>query len=483
MLNKKIVAAAVAAAFTQSAIAAVDIDDTVAPQLVTIASELVTPVAGIVNIDNSGTGTGAATALDIEVTAGFTISSGTAKYMRFDFTGAKFNRDATGELAVTNAVGGAGTLSAGGQVGDDYVIFEVVGDTLDVTPTGDVTLAAGAYTIDAVGTSQVCYSLFETSIDAVANDATRTLKSACQSFAALGSAYSGTFASGVNQIATVDSNFTQFTDGAPTPSEVGFGVVGIIDATGSPTVTPVTSTSILVPNVLAANSDPVTAADLVNATIPGTAVTQVVRVTGDFTFGTWTLESTDACDGTGTTPIAITADISKTFGETATVDTADLTSAPWYVCVNVDGTETIQKDTYSVTLVDSVLTNTIGTIKYDTTSIEVPYLTTFSEYKQRIYLINQGTADAEYSMTFITEDGITATDGPKATGVVPAGKMLMINAAEAVTLTGGKTRTAATIDVEGVDAKIQAAVQSVNLSTGDTDTVVLNANSITSPNK
>ena len=482
MLNKKIVAAAVAAAFTQGAIAAIDIDDTVAPQLVTIASELVTPVSGVVNIDASGLGTGASTALDIEVTAGFTISSGTAKYMRFDFTGAKFNRDATGELSVINAVGNAGTLSAGGQIGDDYVIFEVVGGTLDVAPTGDVTLAAGAYTIDAVGTSQVCYSLFETSIDAVANDATRTLKSACQNFAALGSAYSGTFASGVNQIATVDSNFTKFTDGVlPTPGEVQFGVVGIIDATGSPTVTPVTSTSILVPNVLAANSDPVTAGDLVNATIPGTAVTQVIRVTGDFTFGTWTLESTALCDGSGTAPIAITPDISKTFGETATVDTVDLTSAPWYVCVNVDGTETIQKDTYSVTLVDSVLTNTIGTIRYDTTSIEVPYLTTFDAYRQRIFLINKGTADAEYSMTFHTEVGVTATDGPKASGVVPAGKMLMIDAAEAVTLTGNKTRTAATIDVEGVDAKIQAAIQTVLQETGETDTVVLNANSITSP--
>jgi uncharacterized membrane protein len=473
MLNKKIVAAAVAAAFTQSAVAAVNIDETTLPQQVTFASELVTSVAGFATVQSGLLGP-----LEIEVAAGFSITSGASKYMRFDFTGAKFVTGLTATTLVTP--NGVADLSQNGATGDSTVIFEVAAPATDVAPGDIVTLSADDYAISDSGTAEVCYALYETAGQAVSQE--QPLKSACQSFATVSSAYSGTFASGEDQFASVDSNFTKFTDGATPPVEAEFAVIGIVDATGAAPVTPATSTSILVPNTFDAAGAPVTAEVLINATIPTTAVTQVIRVTGDFTFGTWTLESSALCDGSGTLPAqAITPDVSKTFGETPTVSTADLTSQPWYVCVNVTGSETIQKDDYSVTLVDSVLTNPIGTIKYDTTSIEVPYLTTFSEYKQRIYLINKGTQPAEYSMKFHTEVGTEAVDGSKATGVVPAGKMLMINAADAVTLTGLTTRTAATIEVEGVDAKIQAAIQSVNLETKDTDTVVLNANSITSP--
>jgi hypothetical protein len=477
------VAAAVAAAFTQNAVAAVDIDDTTNPQQITFASEVVTPVAGFVAVSNAG-------ALDADVTAGFSITSGTSKYMRFDITNATFGANlAAGDLTIAAGVSAApvGTvltdLSNSGATGDSFAIFEVEVNGGVVPSDAVATLSASAYSISATATSQICYSFYETALQALANDTTQALKSKCQDFAALGSAYSGVFAKGIDQIATVATDFKKFKDQDPLAAvddTLDYGTVGVIDATGNPPT--VTSSSILVPNVVDASGSAVTSTVLINATLTSPAVEQVVRVDGDFSFGTWSLDTADSCDSSGAGTVPITADTTKLFGVTGDVTTADLVSAPWYVCVNVDGTtEIIKKDDYSITLVDSALTNTLGTIKYDTTSIEVPYLTTFNEYKQRIYLINKGTADAEYSMRFITEDGITATDGPKATGVVPAGKMLMINAAEAVTLTGGKTRTAATIDVEGVDAKIQAAVQSVNLETGDTDTVVLNANSITSP--
>jgi hypothetical protein len=480
MLNKKIVAAAVAAAFTQSAVAVVDIDETTIPQQVTFASELVTPVAGIVAVDNT------AGALNITVESGFSITSGTSKYMRFDFTGATF--DDPLNTATFLAVVGGGTvttdLSVGGLAGDDFAVYEVETVGGVIASDAAVTFDAPSYFISSTGTAQVCYSLYETALQAVNNDPTQALKTACQSFAALGSAYSGVFAKGSVETATTATDFKLFKDkgiSAAPDDTVVFGSVGVIDATGGPAT--VTAASILVPNVVDADGNAINSEDLIDATLPDPAVAaQVIRVDGDFSFGTWSIDTAATCDSTGTGTVAIAADTTKAFGVTAAVDTSDLVSAPWYVCVTVDGTtETINKSDYSVTLVDSALSNPLGSIIYDTTSIEVPYLTTFDEYKQRIYLINKGTSDAAYKMEFTTEVGITATDGPKATGVVPAGKMLMINAAEAVTLTGGKTRTAATIDVEGVDAKIQAAVQSVNLETGDTDTVVLNANSITSP--
>jgi hypothetical protein len=458
MLNKKIVAAAVAAAFTQSAVAAVDIDEAVAPQKVTYASELVTAVGGFLDVTNGGN------ALDITVEAGFSIGAGTSKYARYDFSGAKFNVDATGTLDVGGVIA---DLSAGGQIGDDYVIFEVAA-TSDVAATDDLLLAASQYTIEASGTSQVCYSLYETALEAVNADTSQSLKTACQDFAELGSAYTGTFATGADATSTVASTFTKFDGAAGAATTATVGTIDATDAGG-----------ILVPNVLDATSTPVTALALIDATltVPGS---QDVQFDGDFSFGVWTVETAPACDGTGAVTIA--PDVSGTFGTLAALPTATLVGNPWYVCVNVDGTETINKSSYSVTLVDSALSNDLGRIKYDTTSIEVPYLTTFADYNQRIYLINKGLVDAEYSMTWITEAGTDAEDGFKATGGVPAESMIAIKATDAVTLTGDTTRTAAIIEVEGVDANIQAATQSVNLSTGGTDTVVLNANSITSPN-
>jgi hypothetical protein len=476
MLNKKIVAAAVAAAFTQSAVAVVDIDGTVppTPQQVTFATELVTPVAGFVDVDNTGG------ALDATVKSGFSVTSGTSKYMRFDLTNATFGAAVTAvdlEIVVgaTSPIGTVGIdLSVGGAEGESNVIFEVDVASGGVIPSDAlVTLAPSAYSVSATATSQICYSFYETALQALNNDPAEALKSVCQDFAALGSAYSGVFATGTDQIATVDSDFKKFKAAAAADPDVLFGSVGEIDATDSG--------DFLVANVFDATGAPVTAADLVNATIDP-ATEQVVRIDGDFSFGTWTLDPAATCDSVSGT-VDITPDATKLFGVTAASDTttAALTGAPWYVCVVVDGTEVIQKSMYSITLVDSALSNDLGKIKYDTTSIEVPYLTTFSDYKQRIYLINKGAADAEYSMTFITEAGTTAVDGTAATGVVPAGEMLMITAADAVTLSGPTTRTAAIIEVEGVDAEIQAAVQSVNLVTKDTDTVILNANSITSP--
>ena len=83
MLNKKIVAAAVAAAFTQGAVAAVDIDGT-GTQKITYASELVTAGSDTLTVTNL------AGLLDVTAEVGFTIGDGTSKYVRIDFSDATF---------------------------------------------------------------------------------------------------------------------------------------------------------------------------------------------------------------------------------------------------------------------------------------------------------------------------------------------------------------------------------------------------------
>ena len=44
------------------------------------------------------------------------------------------------------------------------------------------------------------------------------------------------------------------------------------------------------------------------------------------------------------------------------------------------------------------------------TTVHIPYITQFADYNQRIVIVNRG-GEAAYSMSFMTEDGVTATPG------------------------------------------------------------------------
>ncbi|APD87582.1 hypothetical protein BM527_16605 [Alteromonas sp. Mex14] len=442
MFNKKHIAVALAAAFSTSTFAAVNLDVTTS-QTVVYASEVV--VAGAATAE----ATNASNLLDVTTKLGFSIAADTSKYVRFDFTNAAF---ATGSTVSFSVAGATVAVSAGGAAGDDFVIYEVSADTADIGPGALVTLAASAYDISTTAASTVQYRLYETAT-AAANATDATLKTASAEFTDLASASTGEFAVAINNQATVSSEFKEFSSaslGATTAT------VGYLD------------TDLLVKTAYDLDGTLVTATDLLDDQ-------QDVVFTGDFTFGTWTLEADDNCNASSPLSIVPTA----TGGIIEDLDDTALASADWYVCVDSEG-DTIEKGTYSVTLADDEISDNLGVIGYDTTTIEVPYLTTFSEYNQRLYLINNGSSPADYSISFVGESMTTITPLAGAQGTVPAGEMLMLKVTDIVELEG-RTRVSATVEVEGIDANIQAATQTVNLADGTTDTVVLNANSITSP--
>ena len=460
MLNKKIVAAAVAAAFTQGAVATVDIDGT-GTQKITYASELVTAGSSTLDVTN------ASNLLDVVAEVGFTIGDGTSKYVRVDLTDATFGSAAS----LTSSNGTALiSLSQGGTDGKSFAIFEVAATGgVDVLPSDTVTLAAASYDVSASETSKVCYALYETAVAAANQTAGQTLKNECSDFTELASVLTGAFAvANADNVATVNSGFTKFS-----ASSLGAtsATVGYLD-----TELLISATT----NAFNSNGTAVTAADIIAVT-DGTDNVQDLTINGDLSFGTWTLQldSADCSQSSTVVSIATAAATAGSFGTVAGLSPATLTAGDWHICVEVDGSETIKKSDYTAELAEAGLTDDLGRITYDTTSIEVPYLTTFADYNQRLYIVNSGSTNAEYSISFVSEAGVTVTPGTAATGVVPAGEMVALRATDVVALEG-RTRTSAVIEVEGVDLDIQAATQTVNLSTGATDTVVLNANSIKS---
>jgi hypothetical protein len=99
-------------------------------------------------------------------------------------------------------------------------------------------------------------------------------------------------------------------------------------------------------------------------------------------------------------------------------------------------------------------------------------MTTFADYNQRLVLVNRGSADVTYAVTFTPETGVTATAGSAATGTLKANSTTIVKATDLVTITGS-SRTAATVAIVSAAANIDAATTSVNLSDKSTDTVKL----------
>ncbi|ALS99253.1 hypothetical protein [Lacimicrobium alkaliphilum] len=449
MLNKKILAAAIATAFTMNAHAVVKLDaaGTQADPTDTVvyASESIT--AGDINSDGLLEAGNAGNILDVRAEVGFTIGNGTSKYVRVELGGgAQFGAVPT--LTTANA---SAAVSQGGTVGDDFVIFEVAA-TADVPAAQTYVVAATDYLLNASGTSTVAVATYETAADAV--NETSALFTDSAALSTVVDVVTGDIVVPGESVATVGSDFLAFTTADGDAFSATVGKIGEIDVAE------------YISNAAAVNpaGGAVTAAGLLEQN-------QTVTVSGNFTFGAWELNDDLDCDPLGnTTALVINGDENAA----ATAAPVDVTTAPWAVCVTVNGTtDEIVKGSYSVNVDEDDITNTLGVISYDTTSIEVPYLTTFSAYNQRVYIVNHSANDAAYTMSFTSEDGTTATAGSAASGTVPAGEMVALKATDIVTLSGGTTRTSAVIEVEAVSTEVTAASQSVNLSDGTTDTVVL----------
>lgn len=447
MMNKKILAAAVAATFAFNANAIdMDLATEAGAKVASEATGTVT-LGKFTILNDSGT-------LNFTVKAGFTIAVNTKKYVRIDLTNATFG--AIPALTATNFLA-PGVIQTGGAVDDAFVVFEITAHGTNPVAAADIiTLAAASYKVSATAASSAQYALYDTALDAINQAPNATFKVADAPLTTVASVSSGkitaTPVAGIGAVtATSASGFKKFAvEGNTTATVANLGSVdaALILTAGT--------------GALAADGQAVAAVDLIPAT------TQVITFAGDFSYGTWSANTNTDCT-TGASVVTTTLNTDKTQLVSAAVNP----HVPVFLCQLVDGTKVIEKNSYTATLGTTLQSGTTGSVVYDTTSIAVPYLTTYSDYNQRIYLINSSSVDANYTVSFTSEAGVTATAGTAATGTVPAKSMLAVKATDIVTL-AGKTRTTAVIEVETADANISATTQTVNLSDGSTDTIVLN---------
>ncbi|WP_331351944.1 hypothetical protein [Cellvibrio sp. UBA7671] len=401
----------------------------------------------------------AGTDLNVEAELGFGVSAADQVWVRVELTNAVF----TADLLDTDLDLGGGVsdieIAQGGLEEGSFVVYAITTDA-NYAQDALVTLALTSLGIKANAPVSVTYSLYESGSGAAAGGATDRLATASYASAiTVGNALVVEFTP-EDATADVETSFLEFTAANGTLT-ANLGTVEVSADT----------------DFLAVNSDPVTLADILDD------ATSTVSPAGNFSFGldggaTFYFDADAACDSQD----FLVLDVNDEVVDQAL---ADVNGAA--LCVDVTGDEadaySIPESTYTAGLdfepvADAVYpvttaTGAFGSIDRNGTVVEVPFLSTYAPYNQRLVMVNRGSSSAAYSITFTEEAGNVATGLTAATGTLAPMETKIIKATDVVSLTGA-TRTAATITVVAPENEIDVATTILNNDTGSADVTVHN---------
>jgi len=301
------------------------------------------------------------------------------------------------------------------------------------------------------GATQITYSLFAEQIDAFQNNRDGVLSTFSAPFTAYAEANTGVFSVSQSEQALSASGFKEFANG---DSPKVIGSLGIIQ----PTLLLGSSGSSSLINAADTSNAVVTVGNIIDS-----ASSQNITITGDFSFGSWTLNTNSDCTTAGTATSLV-----KSEGNDSATAAIDLTAGNYHLCIDNTDRDKMNKGSYIATLEEADLTATIGELTYDTTSIDIDYLTTTPGYVQRLFLVNRSGKSVDFSTTFSTESGVEANAKDASSGTLAGNEYRVINVTDFVEFVGPKLRGGATIEVEG---SIEVTTQTYNAESGATDTV------------
>jgi hypothetical protein len=464
MVSKKILSVAIAAAFSSQAFAAIDLTggtNGVGSGAVVYAKEAIT-AAQVTNGFVQTTAAG--TELNTIAALGFGVSAGSHAFIRIDLTNAKFKTtvvaaDVTlpGKTVTTDYVV---QVAQGGAAGDSYVILDVTAVTA-LTQAQTLQLALAGLQVSPTAPAAINFAHYSTSPNAVG----QTGALATDSYTAISVANVLTptvVAHNAVADVTVSPAFTKFV-GTGTATE-SLGTVEFKLTAGSLTAVGASVTTLSqVANIADGQSSLTVAGDLSFTTdTDGVAAATAANLTIGGSASDTAATNVPSGKHSRFTTAGLAVNTPYTVSVTAE---SPINAGAYTLTTNLVG---IANAAYGPTNASSAL----GSITRSGTTVQVPYITTYSDYNQRLVLVNRSNLDAPYSITFTPEAGVTATGKAAATGVLAKGKTLILKANDVVAITGG-TRTAATVVVTAPDTTIDAATTSVNLSDNSTDTVNL----------
>lgn len=404
--------------------------------------------------------TNAANILNVQVDRGI-VAGAAAVHYRMTLENMVF----VGTTA-TVADGGTGTASSvgGGAEEDNYFLFSTAGAgaaTDDLT----VTIAGLGVLPDMPGNIKV--EVYRNAFDAQA--ATNAIDSLTKMLSGAVAVVDGISERGTPgmAVAEVSENFMQLTEGADTAMIGRLRITADRDAQ------------------LQSGADVTALSTMLNTASP-----IAITFKGDFSVGTYSLDTEADCNGLAASDGTTDTNIGSAVGDDGDMEDAKLTPTQpdgsvdidWYLCLMVDEDNDMALPTgdFTATVEYAALANalgrddqtvTIGSIGRTGTSVHIPYMTTYAGYNQRIVLSNRGTADATYTISFRPETGVTAMAKDGAMGTLMGGATMTMKSTDVVELSGG-SRTAATINLVADPDDVDVTTVIVNKESQDTDTVV-----------
>ena len=444
----------------------------------------------------AATETTAGGVLDFDMKVPVGVSATLGVYIRYDLENMVF-----GEVLGTNNIrqretGGTrtasvGSVSSGGEAGGTYVVFALSSTGTVLPVNGIATLALTSLGITGDMPGSITAAVYTSFSDAVRNEGSPLKRKTAENVVKPMSGVM-TQITPTKLTADVDTGFTSL---LPKPSVVGSEQVVPL---GAIRVSVVAGALDAGDSTVAAISDVILIDDVADGDPPGGSV----KITGDFSVGTFQAFAGDPiCVITGDTATPAASRIAPELNSTKTEATwaALATAAPVSTFVSANASAIcmtvpagndmaipesmymaevkLNAPTGAVFAPASPVTGKVGEIDRGGTTVHIPYLTTSEKHNNRIVITNRGSRDIDYTITYTTETGTTATPGTDSTGMVMKNstKVLSMASGNVVTLGGGSTstrRTAAEVTLSAAPSEVQVATVIVNREDGSTDTVV-----------
>ena len=405
-MDKKLLSLAVAAGLASSSAVAVDLDAGTGSNV--YATELTIGAA-------PGTALTEQALNDVTVNAGFAISASTERYMRFDITGATIGA-AGAALAVAETILGAGagagavdSVSAGGAVGDNYVIFEVKANAGNsVLATNDAVFNTPELDVLVIGPIGVTYSLYGTALEAVNNVSTTALATKTGTIASAAAATTTAVAATATAtpaplLIDVAANGLSFVGGVATTNIGHVVLTDVAGVNGIDGTTDVTHATKATANALVVTGDFSATQDLTLGVPDGTYTLASVFLDHTATGGVFD------CDSSNVASTVLTA-TSATLAVPAAADTVA-------VCITTNGVSTILPGSYSAvmtptaaaTFTTPAVSLALDSLSKNGSSITLNLaLSPTGAYPSFIRASNTAAVAGDVTITLINDDGVSS---------------------------------------------------------------------------
>ena len=226
--------------------------------------------------------------------------------------------------------------------------------------------------------------------------------------------------------------------------------------------------------------------ELTDITVPaaGTTLNNTAMVAGDTSF-VEKIGFGASCDASGPTSDIrkmSASDLTVYTDEFITQDALTAFTTDNTLCIVVDGITPISADQYTIATTYKGLANAafppagkthvIGIIGRDGTNFQIPYLTVSEKFRQRLNIVNRGSATT-YALSGLRtiNDGSVAALG-MAEGMLDAGSYTVMMVEDMIDISGA-SRASGSLSMPADKAMITVSLDIVNPETGAIDTAIL----------